>query len=55
MKDLNEVEIEINDKLYERAMEKHFNQPNHGREETFFGPTSGYHGGKSRSTIGTAT
>jgi hypothetical protein len=49
MKVLMEVAIEIDDKLYERAMEKRFDQPNHGREETFFGPTSGYYGGKSRS------
>lgn len=36
MKYLIEVAIEINDKLYKRAMEKRFDQPNHGKEETSF-------------------
>lgn len=42
MKDLIEVAIEIDDKLYERTMEKRFDQP-HGKAGTFFGPTTGYH------------
>lgn len=46
--DLIEVAIHLDDKLYERAMEKRFDQP-HGRAGTFFGPTPGYQQGGTRS------
>jgi len=48
MSDLIEVAIDLDDKLYERAMEKRYDQP-HGRAGTFFGPTIEYHQGGSRS------
>jgi len=50
MKDLIEVSIELDDKLYERAMEKRFDQSNHGEAGTFFGLTSGYQGEKPCSS-----
>jgi len=39
---LVEVAIDVDDKLYERAMEKRYDQP-HGRAGISFGPTVGYH------------
>lgn len=48
MTDLIEVAVDLDDRLYERAIEKRYDQP-HGRAGTFFGPTTGYHAGGSRS------
>jgi hypothetical protein len=48
MFDLIEVAIDLDDKLYERAMKKRYDQLR-GRAETFFGPTIEYHPGESRS------
>jgi len=48
MFDLIEVAIDLDDKLYERAMEKRYDQP-HERAGTFFGSTTEYHQGESRS------
>jgi len=48
MSDLIEVATYLDDKLYERAMEKRFDQP-HGRGGTFLGPTTGYQQGGTRS------
>jgi len=42
MFDLIEVAIDLDDKLYERAMEKRYDQP-HERARTFFGSTTKYH------------
>jgi len=47
MFDLIEVAIDLDDKLYERAMEKRYDQPQE-RAGTFFGPTIEYRQGESR-------
>jgi len=41
MSDLIEVAIDLDDKLYERAMEKRYDQPRE-RARTFFGPAIEY-------------
>jgi len=48
MFDLIEVAIDLDDKLYERAMKKRYDQPQ-GRAETFFESTIEYHPRGSRS------
>jgi len=48
MFDLIEVAIDLDDKLYKRAMKKRYDQPRE-RAGTFFGPTTEYHSGESRS------
>jgi len=48
MFDLIEVVIDLDDKLYERAMKKRYDQSRE-RAETFFGSTIRYHSGESRS------
>jgi hypothetical protein len=50
MKDFIEVSIELDNKLYERAMETRFDQSNHGEAGTFFGLTSRYEGEKPCSS-----
>jgi len=42
MFDLIEVAIDLDDKLYERAMKKRYDQ-SHERVGTFFGPTIEYY------------
>ncbi len=48
MFDLIEVAIDLDDKLYERAMKKRYDQSRE-RAETFFEPTIEYHLKESRS------
>jgi len=48
MSDLIEVAIDLDDKLYERAMKKRYDQPR-GRAGTSFGPAIEYQQGESRS------
>jgi ribosomal protein S14 len=48
MFDLIEVVIDLDDKLYERAMKKRYDQSRE-RAEIFFGSTIEYHLGESRS------
>ncbi len=49
MSDLIEVTIDLDDKLYERAMKKRYDQ-SQGRAGTFFGSTIEYHSEESRSS-----
>jgi len=49
MFDLIEVAIDLDDKLYERAMKKRYNQSRE-RAETFFESTIEYYLGESRSS-----
>jgi len=49
MFDLIEVVIDLDDKLYERAMKKRYDQ-SRGRAEIFFEPTIKYYSGESRSS-----
>ncbi len=49
MFDLIEVVIDLDDKLYERAMKKKYDQPQE-RAETFFESTIEYHSKESRSS-----
>jgi hypothetical protein len=49
MFDLIEVIIDLDDKLYERAMKKRYDQPRE-RAETFFEPTIEYYSRESRSS-----
>ncbi len=48
MSDLIEVAIDLDDKLYERVMEKRYDQPQE-RAGTSFGPVIEYQQGESRS------